>query len=114
MKKMLLILMLSSLLIGCSGKPNGMSDEMYDTGIYVVDAVDRYLDGTNTLEYTYSLIDSVNVPECGDVFSIDWETSTHILSVKVALSGMKTYAQTTTISDLKEERNGLADILNYN
>lgn len=113
MKKILLILMMSLLLIGCGGKPNGMSDEMYDTGIYVVDVVDRYLDGTHTLEYTYSLIDSVNVPECSDVLSIDWETSTHILSVKVALSGMKTYAQTATISDLKEERNGLADILNY-
>lgn len=101
------------LLIGCGGKPSGMSDEMYDTGIYVVDVVDAYLDGTNTLEYTYDLISSVNVPECEDVWGKDWDVSAHILYVEIALSGMKPTIQTSTISDLKEKRNELADILNY-
>lgn len=72
MKRFLLILMCCFLLVGCGGKPSGMSDEMYDSAIYVINVVDSYLDGQNTAEEAYTLISDLYIPDCDDVGSVDW------------------------------------------
>lgn len=110
-EKILLFAVACCLLIGCGGKPSGISDEMYDTAVYVVDAVDLYLDGESTSEETYEKIDSLNIPESKE--SDDLSVETEILSVKIALFGSKESVGTSGISDVKEARNELAETVNY-
>lgn len=109
-KRLFILIVISTFfLIGCGGKPSGISDEMYDTAVYVVDAVDLYLDGEATSEETYEKIDSLNIPESNDL-----SVETEILSVKIALFGSRESVGTSSISDVKEARDDLANEINYN
>lgn len=110
-KLFILILISSFLLIGCGEKPSGVSDEMYDTAVYVIDAIDLYLDGESTSEETYEKIDSLNIPESKE--SDDLSVEMEILNIKTALFGSKESVGTSGISDVKEARNELAETVNY-
>lgn len=110
-KLFVLILISLFFLVGCGGKPSGISDEMYDTAVYVVDAVDLYLDGESTSEETYEKIDSLNIPESKETDDLSVETE--ILSVKIALFGSKESVGTSGIADVKEARDDLANEINY-
>lgn len=111
-RQLILIATICFILVGCGGKPSGISDEMYDTAVYVVDAVDLYLEGEATSEETYEKIDSLNIPESDE--SDDLSVEIEILNVKTALFGLKESVGTSSISDVKDARNDLANEINYN
>lgn len=61
MKKVLVLLFgCMMLLSGCGGKPDDVSQEMYDTAVYAIDVTDMYLDGDETIEETKEKIDGLN------------------------------------------------------
>lgn len=84
---------------------------MYDTGIYALNVIDRYLDGEADREETYDLLDELIIPEKEGIH--DFGISSTILSIRVELIGAHELLGTSTISDIKEERDELADLLNY-
>lgn len=113
-KRSFILFMFLFLAIGCgSNKPSGLSDEMYDTAVYVVKVVDSYLDGEANLEETYNIISDLSIPEYSDIDSDDADVYTSILNVKITLFSMDPSIGTQTITDLKESRNELAEKINY-
>lgn len=113
MKKKFLIIICFLLIVGCGGKPAGISDEMYDTAVYVVNVVDSYLEGESELEETYDKISNLNIPEYDDIADDDASVYISISSIKTTLFSMEPSIGTQTISDLKEKRNDLAEKINY-
>lgn len=112
MKKILLLIIgCIVFLSGCGGKPDDVSQEMYDTAIYVIGATDMYLDGESTCDEVYEKIDSLNIPE--ETETGDSSVNLSILSIKIALFGSKESIGTQTISDVREARDKLADKINY-
>lgn len=117
MKNAIKIFVLVMMLIFASGcnsdKPDGITDEMYDTAVYVINVVDLYIDGESELEETYDKISNMNIPEYEDISDDDASVYISIVNIKTTLFSMSESIGTQTISDLKEERNELAEKINY-
>lgn len=113
MKKIALALICCLLLTGCGGKPTEISNEMYDTAVYVIKVVDLYMDGEAELEETYNKVDSLPVPEYTLENPDEVSVGCAISAVRTTLFVMRMPTGSKTISDLKEARNKLAKAINY-
>lgn len=113
MKKLIVLLVLSLSLLGCgkSGKPDDISQEMYDTGIYALNVIDRYLDGEADRETTDKLLDELSFPDSETVK--DLTIKFKIDNIGFTLFDTNDIVGKSGISDVKEERDELADLLNY-
>lgn len=99
------------LLMGCNGgKPDDVSQEMYDVAVYAIKAADLYLNAESTSEEVYEKIDSLNIPET-DAGSKDFLVDSSILRLKISILGADIGSQNLT--DVKEARNELAERINY-
>lgn len=110
-KALILLIMCVTLLTGCGGKPSDVSQEMYDTAVYVIGATDMYLDGKATYDETYDKIESMTIPDATE--SEDTSVDISILNIKTALLGSKESIGTATISDVRDARDDLAKKINY-
>lgn len=116
-KKAIFLAMICFILVGCGNKkPDNVSQDMYDTAIYVINVTDLYLDGEATVEETKEKLDSVNVEynPNNDEYDGDSNIEAHIISLKSSVESVELGYGTSTISDVKEERDELADKINYN
>ena len=116
MKKIFFLMIALCFVLSACGnvkKPDNISQEMYDSAVYVIDVVDLYINGNETLEQTYDKLDNMNMPEA-DIdgeYSEDFGIHINISSIKTDLFGLR--VGTTSLSDLKEDRNELAKAINY-
>ena len=113
MKKIIAtLLVMSMLMCGCGGKPEKISDGMYESASYVVRVVDMYLDGEATIDETYEKIDALNIVE-DEKYSADTLISAYILGIEVDVLSLKTSYGTADMSKLREGRDKLAKEINY-
>lgn len=105
------------LLTACNGVlPAGVSQEMYDTAVYVIKTTDSYLDGEISAEEAYERIDNIAIPETNDSDEHRYDSivDSCILCVKIDLLGLSMSSnKRITIADLKSSRNDLAKEINY-
>ncbi len=109
MKKLLVLLLGLSLLLGCGGKPRNMNDEAYTVGKRALEITDRYLDGDATASEARSMIDDLqehleDMPE-SDIDEISRSTMSSSL---IILSGELIIGDDV---DIIKSRDSLADKL---
>lgn len=114
LKGIIALILVCTLIAGCgeSGKPDGVSDEMYEAAIYAIKVVDLYLDGESTIKETYDKLDSMKVPD------YEMDGIYKDMSIYTSIKGLETSVMcielgTAEISDLKDDRNELAEKINY-
>ena len=110
MKKILVTLLFAGLLMGCGGKPSGISDETYAIAKYAVKVTDLFLDGKATIEETSDKLHSINITN-SDIGSDDYFVEIQITVLQVYATGVE--IGTTPLSELEGTRNELADLINY-
>lgn len=114
-KEIIAILLVFLVVVGGCGnkKPSGVSDEMYETAVKTIKIVDLYLDGEDTLEETSEKLSEIKIPdsEIGGEYENDFSVSIQITPFKTTILSIK--LGTATVSDLKEDRDALAESINY-
>lgn len=103
-----------------NGKPNDVSQEMYDLAVYAIKIADRYLDGEDSIEETYEKLESISLPEITFDYSGQYKKDT---SVNTAISHLQSSAfsiklgskgiGSANMSDFKKARDELAEKINY-
>lgn len=98
---------------GRKEKPDDISKEMYDSAVYAIKVVDLYLDGDATIGETREKLNDMEIPkaEIGGEYEGDFSVELGISSLKLDISAIE--AGTRTISNLKEDRDELAEEINY-
>lgn len=98
---------------GRNGKPDEISKEMYESAVYAIKVIDLYLDGDATLGETKEKLKDMEIPkaEIGGEYEGDFSVELGISSLKLDISAIE--VGTGTISDLKEDRDELAEEINY-
>ena len=92
-------------------KPEDLSQEAYDYGLRAVNIADKYLDGRLTGEEAYDKLDSIE-------FGLklleedDDDTTVYLLYLEVGSLGSSIHLDYTD-AEVLEERNKIADNLNY-
>ena len=115
-KKLLLVVLVSCLLIGCGNKkPDDVSEEVYDMAVYAIDVVDLYLDGEATIEETDEKLEQFDIDLDYDDGEYEGDSSVEvdIIVLQTRVSSLELGYGTTTITDVKEARNELAETINY-
>lgn len=109
------VLLMCSILIGitgCGRKPSGISQEIYDDAIYVINVTDSFLDGSSTAGETDQKLEKIDI-------DIDWESDdmpiqASITSIQSLFSSISLeYGSDPTVTEIKEARDKLADEINY-
>lgn len=116
MKKIIAILMMGIMLLyGCggNGKPNGLSDEMYESAVYAIKAVDLYLNAESTIDDTKEKLNNI-LPEYENI-NEEYQKDSHVWNLINGLSidTFGVHVGTQDISDLKKSRDELAKEINY-
>lgn len=108
-------LMLCGVLTGCSGKPSGMTDNVYDYGCKALDVVDQYLDTELTAEEAQSKLEQIGAmidPQSDDTVMKNTEemikSETEFLVFLMIGAQNKMENLESTISDIREWRDKLA------
>lgn len=113
-RRFFLILLAITFLTACGGgKPDDVSDEMYQTAVYVIKVCDLYLDGEATQEETKEKIRGIDTSDF-DITSAStkeveiWSgiTGLHADCTKMKYGGFE-------VSDFKEHRDKIAEAINY-
>lgn len=115
-KLFLFVIIVITFLTACGGgKPDDVSEEMYQNAVYAIKVVDLYLDGEATAKETYDKLDNMNLPDSDTLIDkkeyADYSIWQSIFSLKIDIFGVN--LGTTSLSDLKEDRNKLAEAINY-
>lgn len=101
-----------SFLSGCGGgKPDNISQEMYDAAIYVIEAADMYLNGESTYEETDKKLCEFNVSEL--IESRDLLVNASISNIRISLLNSQYGAEGTGMDGLMGVRDRLAGYVNY-
>lgn len=97
---------------GGGGKPDDVSEDMYETAVYAIKVVDLYLDGEATLEDTYEKLNNMKVPDYEMEYPYtDFSINSSIIGLKTCALSLKT--GDGQISDLKSKRDEIAEAINY-
>lgn len=98
-------------LVGCSGKPRNMSEEVYELGCKALDTVDAFLDADISASSAESTLDLINTQLEGFEHEDElYEINAMLISTHVsALSFNIPYRDRQTVVDT---RNSLAEELN--
>lgn len=98
---------------GGRGKPDNVSQEMYDLAVYAIKVTDLYLDGHYSIGDTLKKLNSISLLELdtdteyrGDIF-VDVKIRSLLLTAHCVNAG------THKMSDLKDKRDMLAEEINY-
>lgn len=116
-KGIIALILVCTLIAGCgeSGKPDGVSDEMYEAAVYAIKVVDLYLDGESTIDDTYNKLNSMKLTNYETLLGNDdyVNYSVYVLTDSLRTDAFCIEAGTMDISVLKEDRNKLAEKVNY-
>lgn len=113
-RRFFLILLAITFLTACGGgKPDDVSDEMYQTAVYVIKVCDLYLNGEATKEETKEKLDDIELPDIEVESSSSNEFSIYcgIMNLHAHCTRMK-YGN-FELSKFKEDRDKIAEAINY-
>lgn len=115
MKKIAIALSVFLLMLTACGnkKPDGLSQDMYNTATHVIKIVDLYLDGEIRLEEAAKDITFIKVPDYEMGINLDCQVGTSIQAIQTDFRGASLNLKTVSITDIKVDRNTLADAINY-
>lgn len=121
MKKLIVTVLISVFaisLMACSSepkRPEDISEDLYDIGVKAVKITDKYLEADLTLDEAYDEISNLSDQASNsrnDEYSSDLAVSIEIDSIEYDLFSMEyPYGDKKTESDVKSDRNKLADTL---
>ena len=117
-----LLLIMLSILIGCSSKLDNVSDEHYQYGMKAIEIVDSYLDYDIDAEEAYNKVDELmgradtlpneNISSATCVMDTCIECDVSLIKYK--FSDLHWHPSNENLEKLKEYRNSLAEYLNLN
>lgn len=117
MKKFFTMLIVAVfMLTSCGGgKPDDVSQEMYDYAVYAIKVTDLYLNGDCSIEETYKKLRDISLPEIEFDYGRENKKDS---SVNISISSLRTTALlvklgSNNLSDLKKDRDELAKKINY-
>ncbi len=116
MKKLVIFfLMICLCLVGCGegGKPDNVSQEMYDLAVYAIKVTDLYLDGHYSIGDTLKKLNSISLPELDTDTEYRGDILVHVKIRALLLTAHCVNAETQKISDFKDKRDKLAEEINY-
>lgn len=98
---------------GGGGKPDDVSEEMYQKALYAIKVCDLYLDGSTTQEETIEKLKGIDTPdiEVGSSSSNEVAIWSGIMGLHADCTKMK--FEEFELSSFKEHRNKIAEAINY-
>ena len=114
---LLAFLLIGTLLSGCSGKPDGMSDSVYEWGCQALEATDNYLNNKTTVSSAASTVEELS-DKISDFYDGSADTATKDLTLSLSVSRLSFQLKTAAsqwgsadIDAIQEARDSVAKIL---
>lgn len=115
LNKSLPIVLALSILTACGGRPDNVSEDMYNYAESAIKAVDAYMDNEMSFDDTYQKIDGLtsSASKYKHGSSYDKDKVTYYALSDLSFSVSAEHRGSETYAELLESRNNLAEKINY-